>query len=228
MRHSRCSSPPTGGSRPRRGLIGLWRYAEETFTFHRGRLLLRGPNGSGKSMALELLLPFLLDGDISPSRLTLAARSRGWLYDRMMAGSDEPSRTGFAWVEFRRGQEVFTVGARLRAAQSTGKVDSVLFTTTLAVGSGLRLLDETRTPLSKQGLINAIGDTGRMHAGAEEHRAAIREALFPGFSADRYASVVNALLTLRKEKLSQNRDPEKSQTGSWVVRARQAASLLIV
>jgi uncharacterized protein (TIGR02680 family) len=193
----------------RAGLIGLWRYAEETFTFHHGRLLLRGPNGSGKSMALELLLPFLLDGETSPVRLTSAAKSRGRLYDRMMAGGNDPTRTGFAWAEFRRGDDVFTVGARLRASQATNKVDAVFFTTTLQVGTELQLLDESRTPLPKQALADAIGDTGRVHASAEEHRAAVREALFPGFNADRYASVINALLALRKEKLSQNLDPEK-------------------
>jgi ATPase subunit of ABC transporter with duplicated ATPase domains len=108
---------PAGRWTPTRaGLIALWRYWDETFTFHQGRLLLRGPNGSGKSMALELLLPFLLDGDASPSRLTSSAKSRGGLYERVMAGSDDPGRTGFAWVEFRReDDEVFTVGARLRA-----------------------------------------------------------------------------------------------------------------
>ncbi|MGH9283296.1 MAG: hypothetical protein ACRD0S_10230, partial [Acidimicrobiales bacterium] len=53
--------PPARWRPTRAGLIGLWRYWDETFTFHRGRLLLRGPNGSGKSMALELLLPLLLD-----------------------------------------------------------------------------------------------------------------------------------------------------------------------
>ena len=54
-------NPVTDRWQPTRaGLISLWRYWEETFVFHRGRLLLRGPNGSGKSMALELLLPFLL------------------------------------------------------------------------------------------------------------------------------------------------------------------------
>lgn len=193
----------------RAGLVGLWRYAEETFTFHRGRLLLRGPNGSGKSMALELLLPFLLDGDTSPSRLTSAAKSRGRLYDRMMAGTDDLTPTGFAWVEFRRADDVFTVGARLRASQSTGKVDAAFFTTTLAVGTDLFLLDETRTPLSKSALVEAIGDHGRVHGSADEHRTAIRERLFPGFSADRYTSVINALLALRKEKLSQNLDPDK-------------------
>ena len=57
---------PAGRWTPTRaGLIALWRYWDETFTFHQGRLILRGPNGSGKSMALELLLPFLLDGDAS-------------------------------------------------------------------------------------------------------------------------------------------------------------------
>ncbi|MHB2023643.1 MAG: TIGR02680 family protein, partial [Mycobacteriales bacterium] len=193
----------------RAGLIALWRYWDETFTFHQGRLLLRGPNGSGKSMALELLLPFLLDGDSSPNRLTSAGRSRGRLFDRVMTGTNESSRTGFAWVEFRRGAEIFTVGARMRAAQATGKVDVDLFTTTRSVGRDLHLLDPARVPLSRKALIEAIGDTGRVHASAEEHRGAVREVLFPGFSADRYASVITALLALRREKLSANLDLDK-------------------
>jgi uncharacterized protein (TIGR02680 family) len=193
----------------RAGLIGLWRYWDETFTFRRGRLLLRGPNGSGKSMALELLLPFLLDGDTSPSRLTSSAKPRGRLFDRVMTGSDDAARTGFAWVEFRRGHEIFTAGARIRASRATGRADVDLWTTSLAVGRELRLLDQTRTPLSRKALGEAIGDTGRVHASAEDHRAAVREVLFPGFSADRYASVIAALLALRKEKLSQNLDLDK-------------------
>ncbi len=187
----------------RAGLVSVWRYWDEIFTFHRGRLLLRGPNGSGKSLALELLLPFLLDADASPSRLTSAAKSRGGLFDRVMTGTDEATRTGFAWVEFRRGDEVFTVGARIRASQSTRRADPDYFTTTLAVGHGLHLLDVNRVPVSRQALVEAIGDTGRVHDSGEQHRAAVREVLFPGFGADRYASVVGALLTLRKEKLSQ-------------------------
>jgi uncharacterized protein (TIGR02680 family) len=187
----------------RAGLVSLWRYWDEVFTFHRGRLLLRGPNGSGKSLALELLLPFLLDADASPNRLTSASKSRGGLYDRIMTGTDESTRVGFAWVEFSRGEETFTVGARLRATQASRRADADFFTTGLAVGRQLHLLDEGRVPLSRQALAEAIGDTGRVHASGEEHRAAVRDVLFPGFSADRYASVIGALLTLRKEKLSQ-------------------------
>ena len=50
----------------RAGMLNVWRYYDEVFTFHRGRLLLRGPNGTGKSKALELLLPFLLDANLRP------------------------------------------------------------------------------------------------------------------------------------------------------------------
>jgi uncharacterized protein (TIGR02680 family) len=193
----------------RAGLVGLWRYWDETFTFHRGRLLLRGPNGSGKSMALELLLPFLLDGDTSPSRLTSATRPRGRLFDRVMTGTTETNRVGFAWVEFARGDQTFTVGARIRASQATARAEVDFFTTTLTVGDDLDLLDETRTPLSRKALVEAIAATGRVHESAEQHRSAIREVLFPGFSPHRYDSVITALLALRKEKLSQNLDLDK-------------------
>ena len=193
----------------RAGLMSLWRYWDETFTFHRGRLLLRGPNGAGKSMALELLLPFLLDADASPGRLSSAAKSRGGLYERVMTGADEASRAGFAWVEFRRGVDVFTIGVRLRASTATRRVDHDFFTTSQVIGDDLHLLDEQRVPLSRKALVDAIGDRGRVHASGEEHRTAVREHLFCGFGPDRYESVITALLALRREKVSQHLDLDK-------------------
>ena len=201
---------PSRWTPTRAGLVALWRYTDETFTFHQGRLLLRGPNGSGKSMALELLLPFLLDGDASPSRLTSSAKSRGGLYERVMGGVDDASRTGFAWVEFsRETDDVFTVGARLRASSATRKVETTFFTTSQKVGTDLYLIDELREPLSGKALKLALGDHGQVHGSAVDHRNAIRERLFPGFSEDRYSSVITALLALRKEKLSDNLDLAK-------------------
>ena len=200
-----------GRWRPTRaGLVNVWRYWDETFAFHRGRLLLRGPNGSGKSLGLELLLPFLFDANASPSRLTSAAKARGSLYDRMMAGHvGTTTRSGFAWLEFERGDETFTLGVRLRASHATHKAEPVFFTTSQRVGDTLHLLDEHRTPLGRRQLIEAIGDAGRVHDSGGEHRTAVRRTLFRGISEERYDALIVALLALRKEKLSQNLDLSK-------------------
>src|SRR5690554_7443245 len=51
------------------GLVEIFYYDEEVFHFHDGRLLLRGNNGTGKSKVMALTLPFLLDGQLLPSRV---------------------------------------------------------------------------------------------------------------------------------------------------------------
>ena len=193
----------------RAGLVSVWRYWDEAFEFHDGRLLLRGPNGSGKSMALELLLPFVLDGDANPAKLTSAAKSRGGLYERLMTGATDTTRTGYVWVEFRRGDDTFTSGARLRASASTKTVNRSFFTSNQTVGRDLELLDASRVPLSRAALVEAVGEHGRVTDVAAEHRDAVRAVLFPEFSADRYEALVGALLALRKEKLSQHLDLDK-------------------
>lgn len=198
----------------RAGLVNVWRYAEEELAFHRGRLLFRGPNGSGKSMALELLLPFLLDASARPGRLTSSVKSRGGLYERFMTGQSQGTRAGFIWVEFRRPDAPdaapFTCGVRLSASMSSGgKVDLTWFTTDWAIGSELELLSETRVPLTKAALVEAIGDRGSVHRTADDYRAAVRSALFPGFSPQRYEAMILTLLTLRREKVSQDLSPQK-------------------
>ena len=46
------------------------------FEFGGGRLLLRGPNGSGKSKAMELLFPFLFDGDMAATEARPVRQAR--------------------------------------------------------------------------------------------------------------------------------------------------------
>lgn len=85
---------PSGGSRDdlrsdrwqptRAGILNVWRYYDEVFTFHRGRLLLRGANGTGKSKALELLLPFLLDKSLQPNRLSTFGGSERTMHWNLM------------------------------------------------------------------------------------------------------------------------------------------------
>lgn len=86
----------------RAGILNLFRYDEQTFAFHRGRLLIRGNNGSGKSMALEVLLLYVLDADLTPSRLsTFGGRDRSmylWLLGHDTTGTRTSVRA-YVWVD---------------------------------------------------------------------------------------------------------------------------------
>ena len=53
----------------RLGFVNFWVYDTEEFPFRNGKLLLRGLNGSGKSITTQSCIPYILDGDRTPSRL---------------------------------------------------------------------------------------------------------------------------------------------------------------
>ena len=197
----------------RAGILNVWRYYDEVFTFHDGRLLLRGPNGSGKSKALELLLPFLLDANLRASRLsTFGTAERTMHWNLMGEGASGTTRVGYAWLEFRLpgppGQW-FCCGARLQASNHTTTVHADYFTTSLRVGTGdgISLVNEAGQPLTRNALEERLGDHGTVHGNAGDYRGAVRSALFPGLTEQRYDALITALLQLRTPKLSQRLDP---------------------
>ncbi|MFD5091866.1 TIGR02680 family protein [Amycolatopsis thailandensis] len=193
----------------RAGILNIWRYYDEIFEFHDGRLLLRGPNGSGKSKALELLLPFLFDASLRANRLsTFGTSERSMHWNLMGEGASGATRVGFVWLEFgMAGDKWFTCGARLQASTHTSTVHADFFTTGLRVGDGLPLVNEAGQPLTKNALEETLGEHGTVHAGAAEYRAEIRAKLFPTLSEQRYDALITALLQLRMPKLSQRLDP---------------------
>ncbi|MCW3820736.1 TIGR02680 family protein, partial [Micromonospora sp. DR5-3] len=199
----------------RAGVLNIWRYYDEVFTFHRGRLLLRGPNGTGKSKALELLLPYLLDANLRPARLsTFGGSERTMHWNLMGDGYRHTTRVGYVWLEFGHGSgdqpRWFTCGARLAASTNTRTVDATYFTTTLRVGEpgGLSLVKDGNVPLTRQDLTQALGDQGSVHAGAEPYRRAVRETLFRGLSEGQYEALIATLLQLRTPKLSEHLNPD--------------------
>src|SRR5438874_3924682 len=104
----------------RSGLVNLYRYDDQEFHFHCGRLLLRGNNGTGKSRVLALQLPFLLDGEIIPQRVEPdqdPAKRMEW---NLLLGGKHDDRLGYTWIEFGRiteagDAEYKTLGCALRA-----------------------------------------------------------------------------------------------------------------
>jgi uncharacterized protein (TIGR02680 family) len=209
--------PPDSGPRwrpARAGIINVWRYYDEVFTFHEGRLLLRGPNGSGKSKALELLLPFLLDANLRASRLsTFGTGERTMHWNLMGEGSSGTTRVGYVWLEFclpGAPEEWFSCGCRLAASTHTTTVHTDYFTTSRRIGAregGVALVNPAGQPLTRGGLEEALAEDGVVHGNAGDYRAAVRSALFGGLTEQRYDALITALLQLRMPKLSQRLDP---------------------
>lgn len=217
-RAPQASRPPA----PRRwhptraGILNVWRYLDETFHFEGGRLLLRGPNGTGKSKALELLLPYLFDANLRPSRLsTFGGTERGMYWNLMGDGYPGTTRVGYVWLEFARaneagGEQWFTCGARLQATKNSRGVQVTYFTTSLRVGvaDGLGLLTHDGRPLPKADLAAAIGETGATFESATgDYRRTVRQTLFPELGDEQYDALIGSLLQLRRPKLSEHLDP---------------------
>jgi uncharacterized protein (TIGR02680 family) len=199
----------------RAGLVDLFYYDTEEFWFRDGRLLLRGNNGTGKSKVLALMLPFLLDGELSPHRVEPDADPKKKMEWNLLLGGAHPypERLGYTWLEFGRvdehGDPVFrTLGCGLKAVSGKGIARHWYFVTEQRIGAGLELVDATGTALSRDRLGDALGEHGTVYDRARNYRRAVDEALF-GFGEQRYGALVNLLVQLRQPQLSK-RPSEKA------------------
>jgi uncharacterized protein (TIGR02680 family) len=200
----------------RAGILNLWQYDEQEFRFADGRLILRGENGSGKSKALEVLLPFLFDADLSPYRLDpFGGNSRTMEWNLLQDGRFD-QRVGYVWLELGRcresdeessPEEIFwTLGCGLRASQRTRRVDAWYFLTRRRVGRDLALLSPQRAPLLKDQLRQQIGEEGWIFDTGREYREKLDTQIF-GLGEDRFATLCHLLLQLRRPHLSERLDP---------------------
>ncbi|MFJ3220994.1 TIGR02680 family protein [Kitasatospora sp. NPDC086801] len=183
----------------RAGILNVWQYDQQEFAFGEGRLLLRGKNGAGKSKALEMLLPYLLDGDARALDATGTGRTTlAWL---MLDGFEQTNRLGYLWVEFRRTDEegaerYLTVGAAVRASKSTNSATPFFFTTAMRIGADLQLV-ESGQPLPLDRLRAAVG-AGTVLDSARDHRTRVARELFGLTDAPRYRNLIHLLHRLRR------------------------------
>ncbi len=192
------------------GLVELYRYDVEEFWFRDGHLLLRGNNGSGKSKVLALTLPFLLDANLSPSRVEPDGDRSKQMEWNLLMGSEYERRIGYSWIEFGRvdesgQQRTLTLGCGLRAVAGRSGTDPWYFITGQRIGADLWLTTPQRTALSRDRLEEAIGTHGHVFNTAQDYKRAVDERLFR-LGEDRYAALVNTLIQLRQPQLSKMPD----------------------
>lgn len=193
----------------RAGIVNLWDYRDQEFSFADGRLVLRGPNGSGKTKALEVLFPFVLDGRIEPRRLNPFAGEERTMKSNLLYRGDESAHS-YVWMEFARGNpddpEAVTVGIGMRASRQNDKVTRWHFVADGRVGVDFSLIGAGDQPLTKKQLAEQIGGDAITDRPVD-HRAAIDARLF-GLGAQRYDQLITLILTLRRPQLAKNLDPK--------------------
>lgn len=191
----------------RAGIRNVWQYDHQEFSFGDGRMLLRGKNGAGKSKALEMLLPYLLDGDARALDATGTGRTTlAWL---MLDGFAQTNRQGYLWLEFARTDEEgndrhLTVGAAVRASQSTKTAKPFFFTTGLRVGEDLDLAPAGQ-PLPVDRLKSLVGPENVTDR-AVEHRARVARDLFGLTDPARYRNLLHLLHRLRRPTIGDRID----------------------
>jgi len=188
----------------RAGIVNVYQYGHETLHFAGGRLLLRGVNGSGKSTAMNMLLPFLLDGDTR--RIDAAGEQAGVLKSWMLSGRDDPQPIGYLWVELSRprtgsdrgedgghGEEHLVCGCGIKANRATDSVTTWWFVTTRRPEIDLALV-EGRQPLSAEALRAVLGAE---HVYRHDQRAAYREEvrrrLYGGADIDQHIRLLHVV-----------------------------------
>ena len=200
--------------RPRRaGIVNLYEYSNQVFDFSGGRLLLRGHNTSGKTKALELLLPFCLDGDIRPTKLDPFASGSKDMKWNLVGCTDADQRVGYVWLEFERLDEAgaaqrLTAGIGLRAHKALAPVTRWYFVArNRSVGSDLTLL-RGREPIGKSDLAAALGDDGEVLDSQRDYRARLNDLLFGFSSEEQYHTMLRLMLDLRRPHLSKTLNPD--------------------
>ncbi|MBT2411545.1 TIGR02680 family protein [Streptomyces sp. ISL-12] len=191
----------------RAGIINLWDYRDEEFSFAGGWLVLRGPNGSGKTKALEVLFPFVLDGRIDPKRLNpFAAEDRTMKSNLLFRGQD--SALGYVWIEFthRETGQAVTCGIGLHAQRHRDTPARWHFVAEGRVGEDFSLLTDDDRPMTRKQLAAELGR--ELIASTADYRAAVDQRLF-GLGPERYEQLLTLILTLRRPQLAKNLDPAK-------------------
>jgi uncharacterized protein (TIGR02680 family) len=199
----------------RAGIINLFDYANEEFVFDDGRLILKGPNGSGKSKAIEVLFPFLFDGDMTPTKLdAFGKKSRKMKWNLLM--DKHEFRVGYVWATVvhddpdHQPQRV-SFGASLEAHKDWSDVRSCFFVIEdKRPQIDFALIGSDERPLRKEKLAELMGAVGGSgFTEARPYRDRLNELLFGFQTPERMQQWIRLLRVLRKPQLSDNLNEEE-------------------
>lgn len=205
----------------RLGFVNFWLFDTEEFPFRDGKLLLRGLNGSGKSITTQSCIPYILDGDRTPSRLdpfgTKDRKMEYYLLGDPDSGKEES--TGYIFLEFKKpeSKQYRTVGIGLHARKGM-KMNTWGFCILdgRRVGFDIMLYRDAGTekiPLDAKALREELGDKNLFTEKPTEYKLMVAKNIF-NIDADNiadYDQLTNILIKTRSSKLAskENLKPEQ-------------------
>lgn len=197
------------------GFVNFWLYDEENFEFCDGKLLLRGQNGSGKSITTQSFIPFVLDGDRTPSRLDPFGSSDRRMEYYFLGEEGKEEATGYLFLEFKKehSQEYRTIGIGQRAKR--GKpMDfwGFIILDGRRIGYDLWLYKETgstKIPFDKRELKAEMGENNCFTDSQSEYKKLVNQYIFGFRKAEQYEQFIKLLVKVRAPKLSKEFKPTK-------------------
>ncbi len=197
------------------GFVNFWLYDEEDFEFYDGKLLLRGQNGSGKSITTQSFIPFVLDGDRTPSRLDPFGSNDRRMEYYFLGEEGRDEATGYLFLEFKKEHtEAYrTIGIGQRAKR--GKpMDfwGFIILDGRRIGHDLLLYKETgstRIPYDKRELKGILGEGNLFTDTPGEYKKMVNQHIFGFRKAEQYEQFIRLLVKVRAPKLSKEFKPTR-------------------
>lgn len=197
------------------GFVNFWLYDEEEFEFCDGKLLLRGQNGSGKSITTQSFIPFILDGDRTPSRLDPFGSSDRRMEYYFLGEEGKDEATGYLFLEFKKSdaEEYRTIGVGQRARR--GKPMDFWGFVILdgrRVGYDLFLYKQTgstKIPYDKKEMKAELGEDNRFTDSQSEYKKLVNQHIFGFRKEEQYEQFIKLLVKVRAPKLSKEFKPTK-------------------
>lgn len=202
----------------RLGFVNFWLYDNQVFNLDHGHILLRGQNGSGKSITTQSFIPFILDGDRTPSRLDPFGSNDRRMEYYFLGVHDKDESTGYLYLEFVRPQtnEYRTIGIGQRAVRG----HQGLYFWGFVLMDGRRIGQQgcelcknlgggTYVPLSKRECKEMIGTNNFFCESQKEYKEAVNKYLFGFERIDQYDQLTSLLIKIRGSKLSKEFKPSR-------------------
>lgn len=197
------------------GFVNFWLYDEEDFEFEDGKLLLRGQNGSGKSITTQSFIPFVLDGDRTPSRLDPFSSSDRRMEYYFLGEEGREESTGYLFLEFRKedSEEYRTIGIGQKAKRGkTMDFWGFVILDGRRVGYDLWLYKEVgsnKIPFDKREMKGELGEDNFFTDSQSEYKKHVNQYIFGFRKEEQYEQFIKLLVKVRAPKLSKEFKPTK-------------------